>query len=409
MAVCTTRRMRHSSGFCRRYTLAVLLFFIFSPSDTFGFVPSYTSRLKSVLPLSVAVKPAEVEVELRRSTRTGMLSTQSSCTPSTSQSVEDLNKSRDLTGLEVKPEVEDYSALKKDVIETAYIECKRITGIYAKTFYLGTKFLPKEKQQAVFAIYVWCRRTDDLVDSPRALMMGSDRLVPELEDWERRLDAIWNGEPADNLDLALWDTKQRYPDMDIEPFRDMIKGMLMDVPGLGQDRFSTFEELNLYCYRVAGTVGLMTLPIMGVAPGYTYEQAKEPALSLGVALQLTNIIRDVGEDALRGRIYLPQEDLDRFGVSESNILRGIIDDNYKAMLKFQIERARGFFKKAEEGIPMLAEGARMPVRASLDIYAQILDKVEENDYDNFKKRAYVTKTQKLLALPLCYLKTAFLK
>ena len=179
------------------------------------------------------------------------------------------------------------------------------------------------------------------------------------------------------------------------------QGMVMD---LDQNRFDTFDELYVYCYRVAGTVGLMTMPIMGVAPGSTFDEALEPALALGVALQLTNILRDVGEDRMRSRIYLPQEDLDRFGVSEASLLKGVKDEKYVALLKFQIERAREWYRKAEDGIPMLAEDARLPVRASLDMYSSILNKIEANNYDNFNKRAYTAKWEKLMMLPTSWLK-----
>jgi len=239
-------------------------------------------------------------------------------------------------------------------------------------------------------VYAWCRRTDDIVDKPRKETLS---LRSELAEWRRRLDDIWQGRAYDAIDLALVDTVRRYPDLSIAPFEDMIKGMVMD---LDQNRFETFDELYLYCYRVAGTVGLMTMPIMGTAPSSSYEEALEPALALGVALQLTNILRDVGEDRVRQRIYIPQEDLRAFNVSEASLLKGIKDEKYVALLKFQIERARKWYQVAAEGIPMLAEDARLPVRASLDMYSTILDKIEANNYDNFNKRAYTSKFEKFL-------------
>ena len=250
-----------------------------------------------------------------------------------------------------------------------------------------------EKRKAVWAVYAWCRRTDDIVDKPRK---DSTSLRDELTQWKQRLNNIWEGYAHDTIDLALVDTVQRYPGLSITPFEDMIKGMVMD---LDQNRFNTFEELYVYCYRVAGTVGLMTMPIMGTAPGCTEEDAMEPALALGVALQLTNILRDVGEDRFRQRIYLPQEDLERFGVSEAALLKGEKDEKYVALIKFQIARAREWYARAERGISMLAEDARLPVRASLDMYSKILDKIEENNYDNFNKRAYTSKLEKFLILP----------
>lgn len=285
------------------------------------------------------------------------------------------------------------------LVEESYEACRLITMQYAKTFYFGTKFFSDEKRRAVWAVYAWCRRTDDIVDKPRK--GGGSSLRDELKEWRARLADVWRGRAHDLLDLALVDTVQNYPELTIEPFEDMVKGMVMD---LDQNRFATFDELYIYCYRVAGTVGLMMMPIMGTAPGSTYQEALEPALALGVALQLTNILRDVGEDRVRQRIYLPQEDLDAFGVSEAALLKGVKDEKYVALLKFQIDRARDWYSRAEAGIPMLAPDAQLPIRASLDMYSSILIKIEENNYDNFNKRAYTAKWEKLLMLPKSYLK-----
>jgi hypothetical protein len=178
----------------------------------------------------------------------------------------------------------------------------------------------------------------------------------------------------------------------------MIKGMVMDVPGIGQSRYATWEDLNLYCYRVAGPVGLMSLPIFGTADGYTEDDARDAALSLGVALQITNILRDVGEDARRGRIYLPQEDMERFGVTEEQIMNGVVNDNYRALMRFEIDRAEKYYKKAQEGVPMLSSVARFPTQAALDIYRQILTRIVANDFDNLSKRAYVSKWEKFSML-----------
>jgi phytoene synthase len=287
---------------------------------------------------------------------------------------------------------------REQLLAESYEACRRITEQYAKTFYLGTKFFDEDKRKAVWAVYAWCRRTDDIVDKPRKETVS---LRTELSEWGRRLKDVWRGRAHDVIDLALVDTVRKYPELAIEPFEDMVKGMVMD---LDQNRFETFEELYIYCYRVAGTVGLMMMPIMGTAPGCTYQDALEPALALGVALQLTNILRDVGEDRVRQRIYLPQEDLRKFGVTEQALLKGIKNERYIAMLKFQIERAREWYKKAEGGIPMLSEDCQLPIRASLDMYSTILNKIEDNGYDNFNKRAYTAKWEKLAMLPRAYLR-----
>ncbi|GMH43731.1 hypothetical protein BSKO_11653 [Bryopsis sp. KO-2023] len=290
-------------------------------------------------------------------------------------------------------------------MEEAYERCAFVTGEYAKTFYLGTQLMVPEKAKATWAIYVWCRRTDELVDGPNA-----NRITPQaLDRWEERLEALFDGRPVDILDAALTDTISRYP-VDIQPFRDMIGGMRMD---LEKDTYETFDELYEYCYRVAGTVALMTTPVMGVDPKYkgSIEPVYRAALALGTANQLTNILRDVGEDASeRGRIYVPLEDLDRFGISEKEVLRGSlfapttgkIDDRWRNFMKFQIERARQCFADAEAGVNALDEDARWPVWSALMLYRQILDSIEANDYNNFTKRAYVQRWKKLLTLPAAF-------
>ncbi|KAJ1628061.1 chloroplast phytoene synthase [Pavlovales sp. CCMP2436] len=290
------------------------------------------------------------------------------------------------------------SAGRAAALSEGYEVCRKITASYAKTFYLGTRFMEPKRAKAIWAVYAWCRRTDDIVDAPRG---GVKYLKREIEIWGDRLERIWAGEAFDVVDLPLVETVRQYPEMEIQPYKDMIEGMLMD---LKQDRYENFDDLYVYCYRVAGTVGLMTLPVMGTADGVTYEEAVEPALALGIALQLTNILRDVGEDARRGRIYLPKDELARFGISEEQILAGEMDDNYTRMMQFQIARARDYFDKSEDGISKLHPSARMPVRASLDLYRKILERIESNGYDNFRKRAYVSKIEKFLTLPSSYLK-----
>lgn len=292
---------------------------------------------------------------------------------------------------------------QQEVLRKSYEECRRITALFSKTFYLGTTLLSPQKQRAVWAIYTWCRRTDDLVDGPR-VQQRSDQLRAVLSEWEKRLYDIFDGRAVDALDLTLKDTVSNYPELTVSPFRDMIRGMLMDVD---QCRFETFDDLYVYCYRVAGTVGLMTLPIMStVKPGREgLREAMEPAVALGIGLQLTNILRDVGEDRLRGRIYLPLEDLRRFNYSEEDLFNCVLDSRYRELMKFEIARARSYFEEARKGVPLLSEDSRLPVQASLDMYSQILNVLEENGYDNFNRRAYISKSRKLATLPVSYLRT----
>ena len=289
-------------------------------------------------------------------------------------------------------------------IALAYRRCEYVTQLFSKTFYMGTSLMRKDCREHVWAIYAWCRRTDDIVDSPRALL-NKDTLKSDLREWNDRLDRIWKGQPVDLFDLAMSETVKVYPTLSIEPFRDMIKGMIMDVPGLGQERYKNFEELYVYCYRVAGTVGLMTLPILGTSEGVTEKEAAEPAIALGIGFQLTNILRDVGEDLERGRIYLPQDELASFGLTEEDLFRCEVTEKYRNFMKFQIARARDYYAIAKRGVPMLGKDARFAVQASLDLYSRILDVIERNDYDNFRKRAFTTKLEKLSILPNSFIQS----
>ncbi|MEM9136832.1 MAG: squalene/phytoene synthase family protein, partial [Cyanobacteria bacterium P01_F01_bin.42] len=226
------------------------------------------------------------------------------------------------------------------------------------------------------------------------------------------LESIFNGEPSDNVDVALIDTIERFG-LDIQPFRDMIDGQRMD---LYRSRYETFEELKLYCYRVAGTVGLMSASVMGlledtvpVDKGNPFSQETvdplEQAVALGIANQLTNILRDVGEDRRRQRIYLPLEDLELFDYTEEDLFNGVVDDRWQALMKFQIARARKYFSMAESGIRALEKDARWPVWSALVLYRQILDVIEKNKYDVFSRRAYVPRYKKIVTLPYAWVKS----
>ncbi len=290
-------------------------------------------------------------------------------------------------------------------LEQAYEDCRRETAEWAKTFYLGTLLMPPAKRRAIWAIYVWCRRTDELMDSPEAQARPVAELAERLDRWERRTRALFAGDVRDGLDLVMRDTLERYP-QPIQPYLDMIEGMRMD---LQKHRYANFAELELYCYRVAGTVGLMTQEVMGVDAAYTSApwserpDTSEAAVALGIANQLTNILRDVGEDRGRGRIYLPLDELARFGYSEAELMAGVVNDNWRALMRFQLERAREWFARSESGVRWLAPDARWPVWASLRLYRGILDVIEQHGYDVFNHRAYVPRAGKLLDLPFSFL------
>ncbi|MGF1492908.1 MAG: 15-cis-phytoene synthase CrtB [Microcoleaceae cyanobacterium] len=293
-------------------------------------------------------------------------------------------------------------------LEDSYELCRQVTAEYSKTFYMGTQLMPAEKQRAIWAIYVWCRRTDELVDGPEA----ASTTLETLNHWEEHLESVFAGHPIDDEDVALVDTLSRFP-MDIQPFRDMIAGQRMD---LHRSRYETFEELELYCYRVAGTVGLMSMAVMGVDqssfnapwnPTGIHTPRKE-AIALGIANQLTNILRDVGEDARRGRIYLPLDELAEFGYTEKDLMNGVVDQRWRDLMQFQIRRARKFYGLAEQGIRVLNPDIRWPVWSALLLYSKILDAIERNQYDVFTKRAYVPMWRKMLCLPVALLRSKVL-
>ena len=286
-------------------------------------------------------------------------------------------------------------------LDAAFEACRRETAEWAKTFYLGTLLLPYEKRRAIWAIYVWCRRTDELMDSPEAQARPAEELADRLNRWELKTRDLFKGHVDDELDAVMVDTLEKFP-QSIQPYLDMIEGQRMD---LTWTRYPRFEDLRLYCYRVAGTVGLMTQGVMGLdqayssAPWSDQPDTSDAAVALGIANQLTNILRDVGEDRGRGRIYLPLEDLEHFGYSEDDLMAGRMNQAWKDLMAFQLSRARQWFDRSEAGVRWLSRDARWPVWTSLRLYRGILDVIERHDYDVFNKRAYVGKLNKLLDLP----------
>ena len=294
-------------------------------------------------------------------------------------------------------------------LEDAYEMCRKETQKWAKTFYLGTLLLPLEKRKAIWAIYVWCRRTDELMDSPDALKKSKEELSDNLNKWEENTKSIFKGEITSELDAVLVDTIEKFP-QSIDPYLDMIEGQRMD---LSKFRYKNFEELKLYCYRVAGTVGLMTKNVMGIDAFYRdaswiqVPDISDAAIALGIANQLTNILRDVGEDRQRGRIYLPQDEIKQYGYSEEELLMGTINNQWKDLMAFQLNRAREWFQISEQGIKWLSGDARWPVWTSLRLYRKILNSIEKLDYDVFNNRAYVNRSAKAIEIPISFLISRF--
>lgn len=264
----------------------------------------------------------------------------------------------------------------------SYDACAAITRRYSKSFFFSSQLLPPLKRRAVRALYAFCRTSDDLVDEP-----GSDP-ARALASWVALVHA--SHIPPCHPVLVAWnDTVDRHaiPKILVD---ELLAGIAMD---LSVHRYATFDELWIYCYRVASVVGLLSMQIIGYQPG-----AAEYAIKLGVALQLTNILRDVGEDARRGRVYLPQEDLQRFGLTDQDILDGRCDASFQALMQFEIARAHRLYEESWAGITLLNADSRLAVGAASAIYRAILDKIVENCYDVFTRRAHVSFFEKLRIL-----------
>lgn len=294
-------------------------------------------------------------------------------------------------------------------IEQAYEYCREVTRRHAKSFYFAAKFLPKHKQNPIYALYALCRHVDDEVDE--AEVSSAHEAAEAVERWKSDLNKIYettdrlkvtneniqaspllSRTPHYDLVFVAWkDLLKHYSIAQTLPF-ELMQGVLMDTH---LKRYETFAELYVYCYRVASTVGLISSEIFGYEKPETLQYAE----ALGIAMQLTNILRDVKEDAAMGRIYLPQEDLRKFNVTDEQILANRIDANFIALMKFEIDRAREFYRKAERGIPLLEKDTRFTVLLAARLYAKILDKIEKQNYDVFARRAHTTKLQKILAIP----------
>lgn len=272
----------------------------------------------------------------------------------------------------------------EEVLTQAYRECDQITKEHSRTFYLASALLPAEKRMAARALYAFCRVSDDLVDR------RSDGSGRHLQEWRWR--SLSNHPSLDDPVALAWaDTRSRFS-IPKRYAEQLIDGVARD---LGQNRYASFEELSAYCYGVASTVGLMAMHITG----FSGPEAIPYALKLGIALQLTNILRDVGEDWRAGRLYLPLDEMNYFGLSEDAIAAETVDDRWRAFMKFQIERTHQLYAEASPGIAMLDPDGRFAIAAAAELYQAILDDIEAHDGDVFTRRAHTSKWGKLRRLP----------
>jgi 15-cis-phytoene synthase len=270
------------------------------------------------------------------------------------------------------------------LLARAYADCERITRTHGRTFDMASSLLPPDKRQAIRALYAFCRVTDNIVDGA-----GEDGEA-SLVVWRR--SATSPAPPVSNLVAVAWaDARSRYQ-IPARYAEQLIAGVARD---LHQRRYATFEDLATYAYGVASTVGLMSMHIIG----FSGEEAIPYAIKLGVALQITNILRDVGEDWRSGRVYLPLDDLVAYGLMEADLARGRVDDRWRALMRFQIARNRRLYAEAWPGLALLSRDGRFAVAAAGALYRAILDDIEAHDYDVFNRRAHVSTWGKLRRLP----------
>lgn len=267
----------------------------------------------------------------------------------------------------------------------------------ASNFYFSFLILPKPKREAIETIYAFCRTTDDIVDEAGDESEKYARLLSWTDELKRSLYGVSNYSLLNKLAAIIIRFK-----IPVEHFDELIKGMEMD---LTKKRYETFEELRQYCYRAASTVGLICAEVFG----YKNEKTREYAVNLGIALQLTNILRDIKADAKRGRIYIPQEDMRLFDYTDEDLMRNTYDERFKGLMKYECDRAHYYFKKAkaflaEEDKPLFSAARTMG-----NIYYLLLRRIESLHYDVFSRRVRLSSSIKFLVAMALRLRNKFPK
>jgi phytoene synthase len=272
-------------------------------------------------------------------------------------------------------------------LRRSYARAERTTAVWARSFHFASRFLPWPKRAAVFALYDYCRHADNLVDLRGARPADEVRAdLAFLAELVRGLHA--GAEPPPERWLALADTLQRYQ-VPLEPLVALLDGVAMDLERVG---YPDYPTLHRYCRLVAGGVGLMLGPVLGA----TGSGFREAGIGLGVAMQLTNVLRDVGEDLDSGRVYLPADELARHGLDRAALERREVTPAFVALMRFQVTRARRLFRAADAVVDLFPDdGSRLTVRLLQRTYAGILDAIERQGYDVFRRRVYVSGPRKI--------------
>lgn len=273
-------------------------------------------------------------------------------------------------------------------VADSYEVCRRLNRAHGRTYYFATQFLPADSRRHVYALYGFARYADDLVDH-LALGWTPAQRRAAFESWaDGVLTSLRSGATDDPVLTAVLRTVDEIG-IDHDDLKAFLRSMAMD---LTVTRYATYDALYDYVYGSAGVIGTMMLPVLGAADA----GARERAVDLGIAFQLTNFLRDIAEDWDRGRIYLPTEDLDRFGVSEGDFRARHVSPAFRRLLAFEIARTRDLYRRAEAGWAMLAPSSQVCIRIAHRLYAEILDRIEREDYDVFRRRAAVPATRKIL-------------
>lgn len=272
----------------------------------------------------------------------------------------------------------------KTTVDEAYAQCRAVAHKHGANFSVGFRFLPKVKRRAVYAAYAFCRVADDIADEPGENVLG------RLDDWQRELDACYAGHPTHPITIALADALQHFA-IPKDAFVALIDGCRQDVV---KTRYATFEELLQYCDYVASSISDISLAIFG----YKTAAALGYGRKLSTALQLTNITRDIGDDVTRDRIYIPAEELARFGVEERDIIQHAENDRVRALIEFQIVRAEQYFREAEPLLRELDFDARFPTLLMGGVYATVLAKLRKDPLVAVRKRLSLSPLQKVLVV-----------
>lgn len=278
-------------------------------------------------------------------------------------------------------------------LEESYRACRRLNAAHGSTYYWSTYLLPRPKRPHVHALYAFCRRADDIVDAAATPDEGDEQIARRAEALaafgRRFFDDLDRGGSDDPILAAVVDTVLRYG-IGADCFRRFLHSMRMD---LQIPTYETFDDLLVYMDGSAAVIGEMMLPIL--APS-ELARAEPHARDLGIAFQLTNFLRDVGEDLDRGRVYVPQEDVRRFGAGAALAERRVTDE-WIALMRFEISRTRAYYDSADVGLSMLPPASRRCIRSARVLYGRILDRIEANGYDSFSMRARVPTWQKVAA------------